>query len=234
MFYQVLILHLILLTKSEIIDYTSHEYLLFKDNKDVLTYDSYAELFHVTNLSFYKEIIKLEPDNIKRDTNKRSQWEIKYDIEVIELILSQLISTRSKRGINEIGTVWKWLAGTPDHDDFIKIQNKIDELIENNNKQFIINSKLFKERESLFDYFKNVFIDQDLPLRKHRLRLLTFDLQNLSDTITLAKIDVFNTKILNNDDIMEILKHEQKPVIIADLMDISVFKIALHKELVII
>jgi len=89
----------------------SHEYLLFKDNKDVLTYDSYAELFHVTNLSFYKEIIKLESDNIKRDTNKRSQWEIKYDIEVIVLILSQLISTRSKRGINEIGTVWKWLAG---------------------------------------------------------------------------------------------------------------------------
>jgi len=33
---------------------------------------------------------------------------------------------------------------------------------------------------------------------------------------------------------MEILKHEQKPVIITDLMDISVFKIAMHKELVII
>jgi len=57
MFYQVLILHLILFKKSEIIDDTSHEYLLFKDNKDVLTYDSFAELFHVTNLSFYKEII---------------------------------------------------------------------------------------------------------------------------------------------------------------------------------
>jgi len=68
-------------------------------------------------------------------------------------------------------------------------------------------------------------------LRKHRLRLLTFDLQNLIDTITLAKIDVFNTKILNNDDIMKILKHKQNPAIIADLMHISVFKIALHKEL---
>jgi len=40
-------------------------------------------------------------------------------------MLSQLISTRSKRGINEVGTVWKWLAGTPDHDDLIKIQNSI-------------------------------------------------------------------------------------------------------------
>jgi len=33
---------------------------------------------------------------------------------------------------------------------------------------------------------------------------------------------------------MEILEHEQKPVTIADLIDIPVFKIALHKELLII
>jgi len=78
----VLILHLILFIKSEIIDSTSHEYLLFKDNEDVLTYDSYAELF--LNLSFCKEIEQLESDNIKRGTSKRSKWEIKYDIEVVE------------------------------------------------------------------------------------------------------------------------------------------------------
>jgi len=64
--------------------------------------------------------------------------------------------------------------------------------------------------------------------------LITFDPQKLIDTITLAKIDVFNTKLLNNKDIKEILKQEQKSVIIADLMDISVFKIELHKELLII
>ncbi len=67
---------------------------------------------------------------------------------------------------------------------------------------------MFKEIKSLSDHFKNIFIDQELPLRKHRLRLLTFDLQNIIDTITLAKIDLFNTKILNNEDIKEILDHE--------------------------
>jgi len=55
--------------------------------------------------------------------------------------------------------VWKCLAGTPDHDDVIKVQNKINELIENNNKQSIINSKLFKEMESLSKDLKKVFID---------------------------------------------------------------------------
>lgn len=35
---------------------------------------------------------------------------------------------------------------------------------------------------------------------------------------------VLNTKMLNNEDIKEILNHQQKPVIIAHLIDISVFK----------
>jgi len=64
--------------------------------------------------------------------------------------------------------------------------------------------------------------------------LLTYDPMNLMDTITLAKIDVFNTKILNNDDIQEIYKHEDRPVIIIDFLDISEFKIALHQDLIII
>jgi len=76
---------------------------------------------------------------------------------VIELILSQLISTRSKRGIHEIGTVWKWLAGTSDHDDFIKIHIKNNELIENNNRQFIINSKLLKKKK-LFLMISKMFL----------------------------------------------------------------------------
>jgi len=90
--------------------------------------------------------------------------------------------------------VWKWLAGTPDHDDFIKVHNQINDLIENNNKQFIINSKLFKETESLSEELKKVFIDQDLLLRKHRLRLLTFDLKNLIVTITLTMFLMKNLK----------------------------------------
>jgi len=44
---------------------------------------------------------------------------------------------------------------------------------------------------------------------------------NLMDTITLAKIDVFNTKIVNAEEIQEIYKHEQKPVVITDILDIS-------------
>jgi len=41
---------------------------------------------------------------------------------MIKILISQLIPNLSKRGINELGTIWKWIAGTPDHDDFIAVQ----------------------------------------------------------------------------------------------------------------
>ncbi len=90
-----------MITTSEIIDYSNHEFFLFKDKKDVLTYESYADLYHVTNLSFYKEIINQESGYVRKDKNTRTQWEITYEIQIIELFLSQLIPTRTKRGINE-------------------------------------------------------------------------------------------------------------------------------------
>jgi len=40
--------------------------------------------------------------------------------------------------------------------------------------------------------------------------------------------------MLNDEDIKEILNHQQKPVIIAVLMDISVLKIVLHNKRLII
>ncbi len=73
-----------MITTSEIIDYANHEFFLFKDKKDVLTYESYADLFHVPNLSFYKEIINLESGYVRKDKNIRTQWEITYKIQILE------------------------------------------------------------------------------------------------------------------------------------------------------
>jgi len=40
--------------------YTNHDFLPYKDTKDVLIYESYADLFHITNISLYRDIINLE------------------------------------------------------------------------------------------------------------------------------------------------------------------------------
>jgi len=112
-------------------DYTNHDFFLYKDTKDILIYDLYADLFHLTNLSLYKDIIKLESAHIYKSNHL--QWEISYDLDIIKMLLLPILPSGAKREINEIGTLWKWIAGTPDHDDLITAQNIIDDLIQNNN-----------------------------------------------------------------------------------------------------
>jgi len=86
------------------------------DTKDVLIYESYADLFHITNISLYRDIINLETEFLKSHDSKNFLWEISHDLKIIQILISQVIPSRSKRGINEIGTIWKWIAGTPDHE----------------------------------------------------------------------------------------------------------------------
>jgi len=128
-------------------DYTNHDFFLYKDTKDLLIYDSYADLFHITNLSLYNDIIKLESTHINKSNHL--QWEISYDLDIIKMHFSQILPSRAKRGINELGTLWKWIVGTPDHDDLIKVKNKSDDLIQYKNNQFVINFKLFNEIKTL-------------------------------------------------------------------------------------
>jgi len=49
-------------TKSETMEYTNYDFLFYKDTKDVLICESYPELFLITNIGFYREIINLETE----------------------------------------------------------------------------------------------------------------------------------------------------------------------------
>jgi len=57
------IIHVLLIvtaTNFEIMDYRNHDFFLYKDTKYILIYDSFTDLFHITNLSLYNDILKLE------------------------------------------------------------------------------------------------------------------------------------------------------------------------------
>jgi len=55
------------------------------------------------NLSLYKAIIKLDSTHITK-SNQHIQREISYDLDIIKMLLSQILPSREKRGINELGT----------------------------------------------------------------------------------------------------------------------------------
>jgi len=52
------------------------------------------------------------------------------------------------RAIEAIGTAWKWLAGLQDHHDYETLENKVNEQLENNNKQVVINRLINKKGPS--------------------------------------------------------------------------------------
>jgi len=91
----IFVLLIVAATNSEIINYTNHDFFLYKDTKDILIYDSYADLFHITNLSLYKDIIKLQSTHINKSNNL--QWENFYDLDIIKMLLSQILLSRAKR-----------------------------------------------------------------------------------------------------------------------------------------
>jgi len=64
--------------------------------------------------------------------------------------------------------------------------------------------------------------------------LLTFELQNLLDTIILAKTNIFNTNILNETEIKEICNHEKQSLVLSDLMDISTLNILFNNDLLVV
>jgi len=103
-------------------DYTNHDFFLYKDTKDILIYDSIADLFHINNFSLYKDIVKLESTHINKSNHLK--WEISYDLDIIKMLLSQILPSRAKIGMHEIGTLWKWIAGTPDRAYLITVHNQ--------------------------------------------------------------------------------------------------------------
>lgn len=233
------VLNIINFVFADITDYTRENYVLI-ENRDTLIYEQYGDILHVSNLTYYRDILREEKQFFEKEKAKHTYdhsefLEIDMEIDLTETLLSQIDISRNKRGINELGTIWKWITGTPDHDDFTYITNKINDLITNNNKQYATNSELFSIIKKLSNTVNTLTGHAyERIVRRHRLKLVINDLQNTIQTISLAKASILNPTILHYKEIQEILQHEYKQVHITDLLDSSKFKIVQKDSLIIL
>ncbi|XP_059219944.1 uncharacterized protein LOC131995334 [Stomoxys calcitrans] len=167
---------------GDVKDYTRENYALIRHD-DALVYEEYGDILHVTNLTYYRNILSeekyfFEQEKAKHFYTQSEFLEIDMQIQLAETLLIQLDNRRIKRGINELGTAWKWITGTPDHDDFIFITNKINDLITNNNRQYVTNSELFKTVERLSTAVRTLTGHAyEKMVRRHRLGVVITDLQ---------------------------------------------------------
>ena len=126
---------------------------------------------------------------------------------------------RQKRSFNAIGTAWKYLAGSPDHDDLEIITKALDDLTENNNKQFTINrdfneriNKIISTTNQIVNSIKenNFLIDEIILLYQNKLRLIKEELINVKYAILWAKSNVVNSILLNKSETKTIFEELNK------------------------
>lgn len=163
------------------------------------------------------------------------------DSQHINTLLSTLsVHHRHARSINFIGTALKVVAGTPDADDFENLRVNQKQLIDSNNRQIEINTKIQIQIEKLTNTINTILMET----KKHQIdtenlfevllarnRMILMELQNLILSVTLAKVNIVNPTILDQEDLNFLTNNEQYTNIsISALMDVSSIKVILSEE----
>ncbi len=175
-------------------------------------YQEHEYLFHMTNLSKilkpYYEIAEHKGEMPSEDATETALFKR------IEILRKQLLNNgrarRSRRSLDFLGSILKFITGVPDHDDLIEIKTILNDIIENNNKQRQINSNF----EIMMKTFNIETIKQKVILQE-----LYKELFDLTATINFAKNGNFYSAAINTDKIERILEKEQTSLPVIDILE---------------
>lgn len=121
---------------------------------------------------------------------------------------------RQKRW-DTIGTVWKWIAGSPDAEDLRMINASINSLIYQNNKQVLINEAIDKRIQEVTDITNQVLKIENERTKNHSIEInqlivlsnldsLQNQVETLEEAILMAKHGIPSSKILSMKDFTKI------------------------------
>lgn len=159
---------------------------------------SYYYIHHLNIETLRAHVVDLRN---KFDQIERNQFSeiILQKFDEINHSLQNIIPFRRQKRWDAVGTIWKFIARTPDANDFRLINSSINNLISNNNQQVKINREmtlqLFKSKSSEL-YSINVLFN---------LKHIHEKIEIIIDTIMLAKLGILNQKILTKNE-MEMLR----------------------------
>lgn len=205
------------------------------------------KLIHTIDLEKYEDLIKNLESGIDFNKNTDNQLlpYLSYSISQMKSCLSRLKSkTKTKRSLDFIGSAWKWLAGNPDHQDFEIVENKMNNVLKNNNNQIVINqltiekiNKLSIVTNNISKLVENRFNEEKLLDFKYKLEIVKDELSNIEYAIHWAKANIVNSFIFSNieiDVLRDIFYNDNIPFgNIDELLNFSKIKIASNsKEIV--
>lgn len=205
------------LTFAKIIDYSHSDYIPILDGNAII-WNKYGYLRHTTNLTTYSEIL----DDTKNAIQIFPQTHVKKILEADVLHIDTLLTTltvhhRHARSINLIGTALKVIAGTPDADDWEDVKFVEKQLVDSNNRQIEINTKIQIQIEKLTNAVNTILNTERkeqidtvklFEILMARNRMLLMELQNIILSVTLAKINIINPTVLDQDDLKFFIKNQ--------------------------
>lgn len=172
-----------------------------------------------------------------RDLLRQQHDEISHILRTLE------IPKRHARSIDILGSALKFVAGTPDHDDYELLLTKQNFLIENNNRQTKINSVLQNRINEITDQINKIRSllgnavsgSEKTPLFEYlanRNNLMINYMNNIVLSIVLAKNDLINPLILDELDMDSLVKIENLPISISNLLSVTKIRILQNKDII--
>lgn len=183
------------------------------------------KLIHTIDLNQYEncvaEILAIIDNN--EGHNSTLLPYITHEINQIQNLITNLKPKRYRRAMDFLGTAWKFIAGSPDHEDFRTIKQVMTNVLENNNRQVIINNllterlnnatKINNEIRKLLSNDRTIN-NEILTTLQYKIKLVKEELRNINYAIHWSKLGIINSLILSNKEInlaLKTLKEENFP-----------------------
>lgn len=204
-------------SETQILDYSNSQIIATQTGLSKLVIGTF-KILHVIDLEQYNKILATIEETIKRDITRKdtSYTFLMHELTSSKKILDDLRPNRSTRSIDALGTAWKWIAGTPDHEDFQILSDQTKNLLKNNQKQIVIN-KAIEERLQIITNMTNTVLNTIKTTDtlktlivydiERKLKIMTEELTNINYAIQWAKSGIINSFILSNSELTIIKEH---------------------------
>lgn len=137
---------------------------------------------------------------------------------------------RRQKRWDALGRAWKWMSGSPDADDLEIINNGINKITDNSNRQITVNDELFDGLNNMTETINELIREEN---RTHRavkagndlfniilnLNIINQEIITIQNSITLAKLGVVNNRMLRPREIElmnQILSDQGIPIDVLD------------------
>ena len=222
-------------------DYSSSYYIPVSNGK-VAVFQNFEALAHVTNLTDFIAITSETEKLMGLYLPSLSRQLLEADLQEIRKSVNSLrIHHRYARSINFIGSALKYVAGTPDYDDFKQIQDKQDELISASNNQILVNTEIQQQINNLtqtVNFLLNKTKTSEIngghlfDLLSSRNRAIIRELDSISLSIVLGKNKIINPILLDSKEVNFILKIENLSISVNEIIANSNLKILQNEDII--